>query len=238
MKSNCFRRFPGRLGAIVLLWALAGGAHAAELEQVLSEFDSVQNSIQTLSAEFTETTVNRMLKDPLIAEGEFYLTKPDSIRWEYSAPEEMRFVIARDQYTGYFPSQKRAEKRNIKRWSDQLFRFFGLGQGSAELAKFYRLGLGQDDEAEDGTYLLLLEPKKRRARKRVEEVRFWLDDATYLPRRVEYRGSDGNQRTIEFHEIRVNPDLAAGIYTVDLPEDVTVTKGFSGLPNFTPDAAQ
>jgi len=238
MKSNGLRCFAGRLGAIVLLSALAGGSHAAELEQVLSEFDAVQNSIQTLSAEFTETTVNTMLKDPIIAEGEFYLTKPDSIRWEYSAPEEMRFVIARDQYTGYFPTQKRAERRNIKRWSDQLFRFFGLGQGSAELAKFYRLGLDQSGEAEDGTYLLLLEPKKRRARKRVEQVRFWLDDSTYLPRRIEYRSSDGNRRTVEFHKIRVNPDLAASIYTVDLPEDVTVTKGFSGLPNFTPDAAQ
>jgi outer membrane lipoprotein-sorting protein len=236
LNKNLFHPWARGLGLIAILCVTAGGAHAADLEQVLAEFDAVQNSIQTLSAEFTETTVNSMLKDPIVAEGEFYLTKPDAIRWEYSAPEEMRFVIARDQYTGYFPSQKRAEQRNIKRWSDQLFRFFGLGQGSTELAKFYRLGLEQGDAVEAGTYLLLLEPKKRRARKRVEEVRFWLDESTYLPRRVEYRGNDGNVRTLEFQTISVNPELAAGLYTVELPDDVTVTKGFSGLPNFTPAA--
>jgi outer membrane lipoprotein-sorting protein len=148
----------------------------------------------------------------------------------------MRFVIARDQYTGYFPARKRAETRSVRRWSDQLFRFFGLGQGSSELAKFYRISLGEHDE--ESVRLLVLNPRKRRARKRVEEVRFFLDASTYLPRRVEYRGKDGGGRLIEFREILVNPDLSAALYRVELPDDVTVTKGFSGLPDLDSELAR
>jgi outer membrane lipoprotein carrier protein len=233
------RRAGTRLGALFVVGASTIGlASAAELGEVLKRFDEVQNAVSTLSAEFTETTTNQLLIDPISAEGRFFMTKPDSIRWEYSFPEEMRFVIFQDQYTGYFPKQKRAEKRNIQRWSEHIFRFFGLGQGSQELMKFYEITLDPTHDPASGTFLLILEPTKRRVRKRIPEVRFWLDAETYLPRKVEYRSKSGNARTIEFQEIRLNPDLAASMYHVDIPADVEVSSGFSGLPSWQPDSTQ
>ena len=233
------RRTGTRLGALLVVAVCAVGfVSAAELDEVLKRFDAVQDSVGTLSAEFTETTTNSLLIDPISAEGRFFMTKPDSIRWEYSFPEEMRFVIFQDEYTGYYPKQKRAEKRNIQRWSEHIFRFFGLGQGSQELMKFYEITLDPTHDSASGTYVLVLEPTKRRVRKRIPEVRFWLDAETYLPRKVEYRSKSGNARTIEFQEIRLNPDLAASMYHVDIPDDVEVSSGFSGLPSWQPDSTQ
>lgn len=225
------------LATALLVLGACSVAAADDLTQVLERFDRIQDSIRTLSAEFSETTTSELLLDPITARGRFFMTKPDSLRWEYSSPEEMKFVIAEDQYTGYFPEQKRAEHRSVRRWSEQIFRFFGVGQGSAELMKFYDITLDETHET-SGTYLLLLEPKKRRVRKRVPEVRFWLDAQTYLPARVEYLNKNGNSRVIEFHEISVNPDLAAGLYRVEIPAGVRVTDGFSGLPDFSADSAQ
>ena len=48
--------------------------------------------------------------------------------------------------------------------------------------------------------------------------------------KVEYVGTDGSTRLVEFTQVDVNPDLAAGLYNVEIPADVTVTTGFSGLP--------
>ena len=211
--------------AVVLICAVLPVA-ATDLNDVLAEFDRVQNGMLTISAEFTETNTNALLNEPIVAKGRFYMTKPDAIRWEYSSPEQMSFVISADEYTGYFPVRKKAEKRNIQRWRDQLFRFFGVGQGSAELGKFYNIRLR---EADDESYLLSLSPKRRRVKKRVDEVLFWLDAKTYLPQRVEYRAADGTGRTLEFDKIQLNPDLAAGLYHVELPDDVTISDGFSGL---------
>jgi outer membrane lipoprotein-sorting protein len=214
----------------------AGTARAGELEEILVAFDQAQTAVHTLSADFVQTTTNPLLKDPMQAEGKFFMTKPDAIRWEYATPEVMSFVIANDRYTGYYPARKRAEKKNVQRYSQKIFRYFGLGQLSSDLIKAYEITLAAADS--DGVHLLVLEPKKRRARKRVEEVRFWLDAKSYLPVKVEYTGSDGSSRTVEFDNIQVNPDLAASLYTVDLPSDVTVTKGFSGIPSLSPGAAQ
>ncbi|NIM01949.1 MAG: hypothetical protein GTO33_14015 [Acidobacteria bacterium] len=208
-------------------------AAATDLNDVLAEFDRVQFGMQTISAEFTETNTSALLNEPIVARGRFFMTKPDAIRWEYSTPEKMSFVISADQYTGYFPNRKKAEKRNIQRWRDQLFRFFGVGQGSAELGKFYNIRLR---EADEDSYLLSLSPKRRRVKKRVDEVLFWLDAKTYLPSRVEYRAADGTGRTIEFDKIQLNPDLSANLYHVELPDDVMITDGFSGLSGISTEA--
>ena len=223
------------LALVVGSAAAAEPATPAELGPILARFDEVQNAIRTLSADFEETTTNPMLVAPIHAAGRFYMTKPAAIRWEYSRPEEMRFVIAEDEYTGYFPAQKRAERRNVQRWREHIFRFFGVGQASGELEKFYDIRLESAANDVPGTHLLVLEPKRKRVRKRVEEAWFWLDAKTYLPRTVEYRGSDGRSRRVEFTDVRINPDLAAGLYRVDIPQGVEITTGFSGLPSFQPE---
>jgi outer membrane lipoprotein carrier protein len=219
------------LGACALL--ICGSVAAAELDEVLSRFDEVQNSIHTLSARFEMTTTSELLMDPISAEGLFFMTKPDSLRWEYTVPEEMRFVIFGDEYTGYYPEQKRAEKKNIQRWREHIFRFFGFGQGTDELQKFYDISLDADHDPATGSYLLILEPTRKRVRKRLtEEVRFWVDSQTYLPQRVEYRNKNGNKTVLDLQSIQVNPDLAASLYQVEIPADFEVTRGFGGLPDF------
>jgi outer membrane lipoprotein-sorting protein len=182
-----------------------------------------------MSARFTETTVNQLLKEPMVARGRFYLTKPDSVMWEYTSPESMQFVIAKNEYVGYFPNRKRAERRDIRRWSEQIFRFFGLGQASHELRNFYDIRLEEPGPSMKRTYLLVLDPKKRRIKKRVESVRFWVDRASLLPVKVEYRDKSGNTRVVRFERVQVNPDLSASLYRLKIPSDVTVTTGFTGL---------
>lgn len=209
--------------------AVTARAAPLTLEEVLQRFDATQGTMRTLSAQFTETTTSELLKEPAVARGRFFMTKPDSVMWEYTSPESMQFVIANDEYLGYFPSRKQAERRNIQRWRDQIFRFFGLGQVSEELMKFYDIRLEEPGPDMKGTYALVLDPKKRRVKKRMESVRFWVDDSTFLPVRVEYRGHSGNTRVIQFQKIQLNPDLSAGLYNLAIPSDVTVTTGFGGI---------
>jgi outer membrane lipoprotein-sorting protein len=204
-------------------------ASGETLADVLARFDRVQEQVRTLSAEFVQTTQSPLLKEAIVAKGQFFLTKPDSVLWEYTSPEPMRFAVANGEYTGYFPERKKAEKRDIKRWSEQLFRFFGLGQGSKELGRFYEIALGDAGTDDKGSYLLLLSPKKRRVKKSVEEVKLWVDVASLLPRRIEYFGKDGARREIRFVNTHLNPDLAAGLYNVKIPADVPISNGFSGL---------
>lgn len=222
-----FRLVLAAAAALALASPLVAAGPDPSLAQVLERFDGVQGSIRTLTADFTWTTRSELLKEPLVSRGRLYLTKPDAIRWEFTSPEQMSFVIAHDEYIGYFPARKTAERRDFKRWSERLFRYFGVGQGSEELGRVYDIRLG--DSGVSGTDLLVLEPRKRRARKRIETLEIYVDRATGLPVRLVSSGADGGSREIVLHDVTVNPDLAAGLYDVEFPSDVTVTQGTSGL---------
>lgn len=225
-----------RVSCAVLVACAIGGATLAatpsdvpdpELVRVLERFDRVQGDIRTLSADFTWTTESPLLQEAMVSEGRLFLTKPDSVRWEFTSPEAMSFVIAHDEYVGYFPAQKKAERREFARASKRLFRYFGLGQASDELSEVYRIRLGESDLADAD--LLVLEPKKRRARKRIADLRIWVSRETGLPVRVAQASGNGGRRTMEFAAVRVNPQIARGTYDLELPSDVTVTSSADGL---------
>lgn len=232
-RTRMSRRFGRVLGVWIVIVAATIPSAALELEELLARFDRVQGSIRTLSVEFTETTENTLLKDAIVATGKIYLAKPAAVRWEYTEPEEMRFVIANDMYMGYFPARNKAEQRDIQRWGEQLFRLLGIGQTSAELGRFYNIRLAEDENPEAGKVLLVLEPKKRRVRKRMESVRFWIDEETLLPARIRYSSQSGNTRVIVFDRIEVNPELSASLFDMDLPPGVEISDGFSVLSGLT-----
>jgi hypothetical protein len=158
-----------------------------------------------------------------------FMTKPKSVLWQVVSPEEMRFVVRNDAYVGYFPKHKRAERADIHRWSEQVFRFVGLGQGSKELSKLYTIEIRDPAPDMKGTRLLVLSPKKRRMRKNVESVRLWVDETSLLPTAIEYGGKDGSVRTIRFANTRVNVEIGDDVYDVAIPADFTVSEGFSGM---------
>ncbi len=197
------------------------------LQSVLDRFDHVQQGVRSLSADFSQSTTNPLLRESQAAKGRLYMRKPGSVSWEYTIPESMRFVIDEGKYTGYFPGRKKAERRDVHRWTEQIFRFFAVGQVSADLRQFYDIRLEDAGADMKGSILLVLDPTKRRVKKRVENVRLWVDGSTYLPAKVEYVNTQGATRTIVFHNVQVNPDLSASLFNVQIPKDFTVTKGFT-----------
>ena len=200
-----------------------------QLAKVLEKFDEAQTKVRSLSAEFRQTTTNPILKEPQAAEGHFYLRKPASVLWEYRSPETMKFAINEGRYTGYIPGRQKAERRDVHRWTEQIFRFFAVGQGSAELRKFYGIRLEDPGASFKNTYLLVLEPVKRRVKKRVEEVRLWVDATSYLPVKVQYVNKEGAVRDLVFRNVQLNPDLSASLFNVAIPNGVTITDGITEL---------
>lgn len=226
------RNAAGLFGMGVLLattLAVAAPARKKEdpqLTALLARFDQVQSGVRSLSAELTRTTASPLFKEPKVAKGRLYLSKPSSVLWEFDSPEPMRFLIAGDSYTGYYPARKRAERQNIQRYSEQVFRFLGVGQTSSELRRTYDLSLAEGT-SDKGTVVLVLEPRRRRVRKHVENVRLTIDAATYLPVQLAYSTATGGSEQVSFRNVRMNPDLSASMFRLELPPDVVVTRGFS-----------
>ena len=195
---------------------------------LLRRFDEAQTHTQTLIASFTERKRLHLLVDEQVQSGTFYYTKPDRFLWEYGQPDKKVFMITSEQLLVYYPNLKKAEEVDISRWSKRILRFFGLGQPTAELRKYYDLTLAEDPQMPE-TYLLLLEPTKRRVQKRLDSIRIWIDRDMMIPRQIEYAEADGDSTRFTFRNLEVNSTISPAKYDVKIPPGVQVSNSFSGF---------
>ena len=207
----------------------SGGSSSPSLKEVLVRFNQVQDGTRSLTASFTERKNLGLLARPLISNGTFLYSKPTRIKWEYSDPEPRVFLITEDHFVAYYPAQKKAEEVPLSKLAGRrVFRVFGIGQTAEDLEKFFDISLG-DPGSEKGTFLLVLTPKRRRVKDRLQIVRFWVDSKNYLPRQLEYVEADGDSTILTFSNIRVNPAITETRFNVEIPKDVRISNSFSGF---------
>lgn len=204
-------------------------AAAQKLSKILETFDDTQASTRTLTADFTERKEIALLKEPVVSKGRFYYTKPDDVLWQYKEPDPRYFLISKDELLSYFPGKKKAEKVSIGLYHDRLLKVLAIGQPSKNLLKYYEIHLDEAGNDVPDSNLLVLQPRKRTVKKRIQEVRLWVSRDRGLPVRMQYREPDGDTTTISFEDVRFNPYIAASVYRIDIPKDVPITRGFSGM---------
>ena len=209
------------------------GSSSAQLRDLLERFDETQRTTRSLSATFTEKKNLSLLARPVVSSGTFLYSRPTRIKWEYSDPETRVFLITEDHFVAYYPQRKKAEEVPLGRLTGRrIFRVLGIGQTAEELGKFFVISLG-DPGAEKGVTLMVLTPKRRRVKDRLQLVRFWVDEKTCLPRQLEYVEADGDSTTLAFSDVRVNPEIAETRFSVEIPRDVPITNTFSGFTGAT-----
>jgi len=217
---------------------------AGRLETILARFDQAQASIQTLEADFDELKELALLAEPVVGHGRFYYATPHQAKWEYLQPEARVFLISNNSLLQYFPAEKILERRDLRAANtNRLFKLFGMGQSSKDLEDFYVISLGDDAEvpvetagdASRGerfsppgrTYELILTPRRRLIEKRVTRVRLWVGDQNFLPRAMKLEEADGDFTYWVFSNVRINDELAEGVFDLDVPDDVTIHQGIS-----------
>jgi outer membrane lipoprotein-sorting protein len=197
------------------------------LRSVLERFDEAQASIHRISANFREVKTLALLKEPVVQSGRFFHTKPDKFLWEYTNPEQKSLMLNGKTIIGYYPEQKRAEEIQT-RFSKRIVKYMGLGSVLTDLTDEYEIALSEENRVK-GTDLIVLTPKKRRIKKRLAEIRIWLDRELSQPRQMEYLESDGDKTLFTFSNIQINPEINLSKYEITFPDDVEVTKNLTGF---------
>jgi outer membrane lipoprotein-sorting protein len=198
-----------------------------ELAAAIQRFDGAQDRIERISAHFREVKSIALLKEPVVQSGEFYHTKPDKFLWEYKAPTEKMLILDAKGIIAYYPQEKRAEEIKT-RFGKRIVKYLGLGSVLEDLTGEYEMSLSHDNKIPN-TDLLILQPKGKRIQKRLAEIRIWLDRQINQPRAIEYVEADGDRTHLDFDQIAINPEISLSKYTINLPDDVTVTNTLSGF---------
>jgi len=211
----------GLLAALLSLPATAAtNKQNATLASVIKKIQEQQKSTQTMQATFRQEKELALLSAPEVSTGTFVFSKPNNVLWSYEAPKRVQMLIANGALTTYFPDLKKAERIDVKRFEDRIFKYMGATGAIDELAKFFDFTFTDNPKA--GTYVLDLTPKNKAVTKRVRRIKIWIDKSSYITSKVEYVEGDGDITRYEFTNVKINEAVPASRFVLNLPAGVKV----------------
>ena len=215
-----------RMSLFLLAFSLTGASFAGAgpkgvtLDAVIRKVAEKQKSTRTLQADFRQEKTLGMLAKPELSSGTFIYSSPNNVLWTYDQPKPVVMVITNGWLTTYYPQLNKAEKVEIKRYEDRIFKYLGASGAIDELGKYFNFKFV--DAKRDPFLRLDLDPKTQSIAKRLRHITIWIDRQTYLTTRFEYVEGDGDVTRYEFTNLRLNAPVPAAKFTLKLPPNVKV----------------
>jgi outer membrane lipoprotein-sorting protein len=214
------------LAAILAAASLASPLAAApkpspvSLEEVVKKVQLQQKKTATLQATFRQEKELALLSKPEVSTGTFIFSRPNNVLWSYDAPKRVQMLIADGMLTTYYPDLGKAEKLDVTRFQDRIFKYMGATGAIDELARYFDFTF--TDNAANPAWMLDLNPKSNIVAKRVRHIKIWIDKKTYLTTRLEYVEGDGDITRYEFTNIRLNEPVAQAKFVLNMPSNTRV----------------
>jgi outer membrane lipoprotein-sorting protein len=214
----------------VALWITLAGTlvaasslHAAgpvTLAHVIKQVQEQQKKTATLQADFRQEKELALMAKPEVSSGTFTYSRPSNVLWTYNTPKRVQMVIAGGYLTTYYPELAKAERIDVKRFEDRIFKYMGATGAIDELARYFDFTF--TDSKSKSVFVLDLTPKNRAVSKRVQRIKLWIDKSTYLTSKIEYVEGDGDITRYEFTNLRINESVPPSKFALTLPSTVRV----------------
>jgi outer membrane lipoprotein-sorting protein len=208
------------LCAVVLSAAPLRAAGPVTLDTVIKKVQEQQQKTTTLQAEFRQEKELALLAKPEVSTGTFVYSRPNNVLWTYAAPKKVQMVIAGGVLTTYYADLGKAERVDVKRFEDRIFKYMGATGAIDELARYFDFTF--TDSKSKPVYVLDLTPKNRAVSRRVRSIKLWIDKTTFLTTKIEYVEGDGDITRYEFTNVRINEPVPASKFALQLPANVRV----------------
>jgi outer membrane lipoprotein-sorting protein len=206
--------------ATTVTTAAVQAAPAVTLAQVIKKVQEQQKKTATLQADFRQEKELALMAKPEVSTGTFIYSRPSNVRWTYDSPKRVQMVIAGGFLTTYYPELNKAERIDVKRFEDRIFKYMGATGAIDELARYFDFTF--TDSKSKSVFVLDLTPKNRAVSKRVQRIKLWIDKSTYLTSKIEYVEGDGDITRYEFTNVRINENVPPSQFALTLPKTVRV----------------
>lgn len=196
------------------------------LQEVVERFDAAQAAVQTLETPFTLTTKRALLKTPTTTKGTLYLQGSEFAHFAFAAPEDLILHLTPRELVSYSPSAGQGERLKVGHIIHANRKFLGLGQKLSYLSQYFEIALGSSSEV-SGAWFLALTPKTLGMKRRMQAIDLWVDQKTWLPRRVLWVERGGDSWQLDLGALKINQPLPAAVTGFQVPEGTPLAKSFS-----------
>jgi outer membrane lipoprotein-sorting protein len=208
------------LCAAALAVPAAAKTNPDSLDEVIKKVQLAQSKTTTLQADFRQEKTLALLSKPEVSTGRFVYSKPNNVLWTYDAPKRVTMLIAEGMLTTYYPDLNKAERIEVKRYQDRIFKYMGASGAIDELGAWFNFTF--TNTSDKPYYVLDLDPKSKTIAKRVRHIKIFIDRKTYLTTQFEYTEGDGDKTRYEFLNVKINAPVEQSRFVLTLPSSVRV----------------
>ncbi len=222
--------------ALVLLAAglvtAAGAQPATTPGEAVARLERALGAVTTLQARFEQLHFSMTVSTPLRERGEFFLQKPDLMRWEYRDPQDKVFLYKAGVLEMYLPEDNQLTRSPV---AEEALRsdIFGIFLGTMSFADAYVVEDSPFPTDATRVRQVKLTP---RTEGEFSHILLEIDETTWLLRRAIFLEWAGNKREFVFSRVRTGARLPAKTFTLEVPPGTEIIDdtpgGIRGDHNF------
>lgn len=192
--------------------------------KIIEGFKNWYGSVNSLKADFRQSTFNPVWGQEQKATGEVFFMKPGQMRWEYRSPQKDVIIINQEGLFWYVPEDNQVIKKKKEDAFQTISPMSILGE-NIELEKdFDVLGIDETVMQEKGGdekgagilgYTMVLKPKRPQAA--VKKINLKVKAGEFSLDAIEVEEQSGGYNKIEFNNLCVNPDLKPDFFIFTPP---------------------
>jgi outer membrane lipoprotein-sorting protein len=199
--------------ALVALASIGAARQTPDpLAELFARGKAMQPAMHSVAASFTETTVSSVLRDPLVAKGTLVAALPLRVLMTYESPEVRYVLLDAERMVTAVPARRERHELDIGETWRRIQKYF-VDASPDELRKSFEITLDTDPASRDA-YRLDMTPKRKQIREGIARLRLWIDRTRLVMRKMRLDYTDGDSRTLELANIKVNVAVDDRTFTI------------------------
>ncbi len=194
---------------------------AEEVEEITARIQKKYDTLESFSATFTQTLINKTLNQIREEGGVLYMKRDGMMRWEYQYPEEKLFISDGKTIYWYLTEEKMVQTMKLSDIEgEQTPVLFLAGKGNLK-RDFVIEPLPPGSTPPEGMYQLVLTPRSEG--ESYQKLILEVDTQTYQVRKMVLLDLIGNISEYSFSNIKENLKLSESFFQFKIPKGVEIT---------------
>lgn len=160
-------------------------------------------AMRGLTADFRETTVSKLLRDPIVATGHLTATAPAQVVMEYNAPERKTLSVDATRLVVTWPARGERQELNIAAAQKRIQKYFG-DASAGDLRQSFEMELVTDPGL-PGADSLVMRPTRKQIQAGLARLQLWIDRTRLVLVKMKMDFPNGDSKTLEFDAIQIEP---------------------------------
>jgi outer membrane lipoprotein-sorting protein len=194
------------------------GAAAAQpppkdaFDRLFAQTIAKRDSIKSIRARFTETTVSTLLQKPMVSRGTIVAAPPARVLMTYAEPERRLISIDRKSLVVFWPDRRERETLDIGQTQKRIDQYFTQATVQ-QLRSMFDITMTPDSALRDTDRVEMI-PKRKQIRQGLDRLELWIDRTTLLLSQMSMSFPGGDRKVIRLDDVELNVPIAEDTFLI------------------------